>query len=645
MTSSNQNVARKTFGAGALVALAVLFIGVTILITFVLRGARIDLTESNLYSLAPGTQRIVGTIKEPINLYFFFSQEASAGSPQLRAYAQRVRELLEEMAQRSKGKLKLTVVDPKPFSEDEDRATEFGLQAVPMGARNESLYFGLAGTNSTDGREVIGFFQPDKEEFLEYDVASLIHRLSNPKKPTVGLIAGLPVDASFDQMSGRMMPGWASIQQLHEQMQVRTLAADVATIDQDIDVLMLVHPKDLGPKTLYAIDQFVMRGGKLIAFVDPQSENDPAGQQGGPMGMASRSSSLGPLLDAWGVEFDPGKVLGDRGLGLTVALRQGEEPSQHIAIIGLNRASMNSKDVVTSALDSINVMTAGTLKKKDGATVQFEPLLQSSADAELLPVARLAFLPDSRSLLEDFKPTGERYAVAARVHGKLKSAYPNGAPADVVPDAGKDANKADKPAGDHKTETAGDADLIVVADTDILADPLWVRTQNVFGQHFAMAWANNGDFVANAVDNLAGSGDLISIRGRQSFFRPFTKVDDLRRHADEQLSAKEKELDTELKDTEKKLADLEAGRSTKGSLVLTPEQEAELNRFQQERVRIRKELRDVRRSLDVEIERLGTTLKIVNIALVPALLAIGAILLALTRRRRLRAGRAAAHTG
>jgi len=632
MTTRNLTAARKTFGAGALVALAVLFIGVTILVTFVLRGARIDLTESKLYSIAPGTQRIVTSLQEPINLYFFFSQEASAESPQLRAYAQRVRELLEEMAERSKGKVKLTTVDPKPFSEDEDRAAEFGLQAVPLGARNDSLYFGLAGTNSTDGREIIGFFQPDKEEFLEYDVASLIHKLGNPKKPTVGVISALPVEGQFDQQSGRMVPGWASIAQLHEQMQVRTLAPDIGAIEQDVSLLLVVHPKELPAKTLYAIDQFVMRGGKLMAFVDPQSENDPAGQQGGPMSMVPRSSTLGPLLDAWGVTFDQGKVLGDRGLGLTVSLRQGEPPSQHVAIVGLNRESMNTKDVVTSTLDSINVMTAGVLSKKKDATIEFEPLLQSSTDSELLPVMRLAFLPDSRSLLEDFKPTGERYVVAARVHGKLKSAYPNGAP-----------EGAEK--GEHKAESAGDADLIVVADTDILADPLWVRTQNVFGQHFAMAWANNGDFVANAVDNLAGSGDLISIRGRQSFFRPFTKVDDLRRHADEQLRAKEKELDTELKETERKLSELEAGRSSAGSLVLTPEQEAELNRFQQERVRVRKELRDVRRSLDVEIEGLGTRLKVLNIALMPALLAIGAILLAITRRRRLRAGRAAAHTG
>src|SRR5262249_13569612 len=316
---------------------------------------------------------------------------------------------------------------------------------------------------------------PDKEEFLEYDVASLIHRLGTTKKPTLGLISALPIDANFDQQTGRMLQGWASIEQLREQLQVRTLATDIATIDKDLDVLMVVHPKELPPKTLYAIDQYVMRGGKLIAFVDPQSENDPAGQQGGPMSMVPRSSSLGPLFDAWGIAYDSGKVLGDRGLGLTVALRQGEPPSQHVAIIGLNRSSMNPKDVVTATLDSINVMTAGVLKKKDGATINFEPLLQSSADSELLPVMRLAFLPDSQSLLQDFKPTGERYVVAARIHGKLKSAFPNGAPAGEGPDAAK-------PAGEHKTESVGDANLIVVADTDLLADPLWVRTQNVFGQ-------------------------------------------------------------------------------------------------------------------------------------------------------------------
>jgi len=635
----NANVVRRTYGAGALLALLVLFIGVTIIISFVLRGARFDFTENRLYTIAPGTQNIVSSLKEPINLYFFFSQEATSQSPPMRAYAQRVREMLEEMQRRSRGKIKLNIIDPAPFSEDEDRAAEFGLTAAPAGPYGESVYFGLAGTNSTDGREVIPMFAEEKEQFLEYDIASLIHRLSNPHKPTVGILSTLPVDASFDQLSGRMQEGWAAIAQLREVVQLRTLAPDIAKIDADVELLVLIHPKDLPAKTLYAIDQFVMRGGKLIAFIDPQAENDPAAQQGGPMAMAPRSSSLGPLLDAWGVAYDPGKVVGDRGLGLTVRMRQNEQPAQHVEIIGLNRDSMDTKDVVTSALNSINVWTAGALKKKDGATIQFEPLLQSSGDAALLPAMQFSFMSDPQATLGNFKPSGERYTIAARVHGKLKSAYPNGAPAAEGEAAAKPA------AGDHKAESAGDADLIVVADSDILADQMWVQVQNVFGQRMMMAVANNGDFLANAVDNLAGSSDLISIRGRQSFFRPFTKVDELRRHAGEQLSAKEKELDTELKQTEQRLTELEAGRNSTGSLVLTPEQQAELTRFQQERLRIRKELRDVRRGLDVEIKDLGWWIKLLNIATVPALLAIGAIVLALTRRRRLRAGRAAAHTG
>ena len=624
---------RKTYGATALVALALLFIGMTILISFVLRGARIDMTESNLYSLAPGTQKIVSSLKEPVNLYFFFSQEASSQSPQLRAYAQRVRELLEEMSQRSKGKLHLSVIDPKPFSDEEDRAGEFGLQPIPLRAGGDSVYFGLAGTNSTDGREVIPMFQPDKEEFLEYDVASLIYRLSNAKRAVVGLLSGLPVDASFDQMSGQPQPGWASIAQLRELLEVRTLQPDGAEIPADIGVLMVIHPKELKPQELYAIDQFVMRGGKLIAFVDPQAENDSAGAQMGMPNMGGRSSTLGPLLDAWGVQFDPNQIVGDRELGLTVSLRQGQPPSQHIAIIGLNRSSMNPKDVTVSALDTINVMTAGALSKKKDATIEFEPLIQSSTNAALLPAAKFMMLPDSESLLDGFKATGQRYTIAARVHGKLKSAYPNGKPG------------AEGAAGAHLAESKENANIILVADTDLLSDPLWVRTQNVFGQRFAVAWANNGDFVSNSVDNLAGSADLISIRGRQSFFRPFTKVDELRRQAGDQLRAQEKELDQELKETEKKLAALEAGGGNQGALSLSPEQEAELQRFQHERVRIRKELRETRRSLDIEIEKLGTRLKAINIALVPSLLAIGAIFLAVLRRRRLRAGRAAAHTG
>ncbi len=629
--------ARKTWDAGALVALAAAFLALTIVATFALRGARVDLTQSRLYTIAPGTGHIVSSLTEPVNLYFFFSETASRSTPALRAYAQRVRELLEEMAARSGGKLKLTVIDPQPFSEDEDRATGFGLTAVPVGTNGEPLYFGLAGTNSTDGRETIGFFQPDKEEFLEYDVASLVYRLANPRKPVVGLLSTLPVDASFDPMTGGMREGWAAIQQTREMFDVREVARDAKTIDEQIGVLLLVHPKDLPPATLYAIDQFVMRGGKLLAFVDPVSEADrPPDPMGGMGGMgADRSSDLEPLFAAWGIAYDRQQVIGDWAHALTVSMRQGEQPAPHIAVLALGSDAMAQDDVITHGLQSVNVMTAGAVALKDGSKLQFEPLLRTSTQSAPIPASRLNFMTDPGSLLEGFKPADREYTLAARVHGRLTSAYPDGPPATEAAVAG----------GGLKS-SKGEADLVIVADTDILSDMLWIRRQNLFGQPFAVAWANNGDLLANALDNLAGSEDLISVRGRQSFFRPFTRVDELRRQADERLREKEQELDRELQDTEQKLTALEAARGDAGAgLVLTPQQQAELERFQAERLRIRRELREVRRGLDVEIERLGTVLKVINIALVPALLAVGAILLAALRRRRLAAGRAADRAG
>jgi ABC-type uncharacterized transport system involved in gliding motility auxiliary subunit len=375
-----------------------------------------------------------------------------------------------------------------------------------------------------------------------------------------------------------------------------------------------------------------MRGGKLLAFVDPVSEADrPADPMGGMGGMgADRSSDLAPLFAAWGIVYDRQQVIGDWAHALTVSMRAGEQPSPHIAVLALGADAMAQNDVITHGLQSVNVMTAGAVALKDGSPLDFEPLLRTSTQSAPIPASRLTFMTDPGSLLEGFKPTDQEYTIAARVHGRLKSAYPDGAP---VADGGA--------AGGLK-ESKGEADLVVVADTDILSDMLWVRRQNVFGQPFAVAWANNGDLLANALDNLAGSQDLISVRGRQSFFRPFTRVDELRRQADERLREKEQELDRELKDTEQKLTALEAARGDAGAgLVLTPQQQAELERFQAERLRIRRELREVRRGLDVEIERLGTALKVINIALVPALLAVGAILLAALRRRRLTAGRAA----
>ena len=627
---------RTGYGVGGLAALAVLFLGVVMLSNLGLRGMRLDLTQNHLYTLSGGTREVLAELKEPVDLYFYFSRDAAEKqSPLIMPYANRVREFLEEITARSAGKIRLHVIDPQPFSDDEDHAAEAGLQALPGNdTGGDSLYFGLAGTNSTDGRSVIPNFQPDREEFLEYDVAKLVQELANPKKPVVGLLSSLPLQGQFNPMTGQMGDTWPVLSQIEQLFTVRSLTPDLDHIDKDVDVLMIVHPKNLAPKALYAIDQFVMRGGRVLLFVDPNSGADTSGQDPqNPFAgaTANHSSDLEPLLTAWGVAYDPTKVVGDLDLGLEVRASMQGPPTRHIAILGLRRDDMDRKDVDTAALDTINVATAGFLAPRPGASTKFEPLLMSSTNAAPIPASHFNALTDPASLRDGFKPTGTRYALAARITGPVTSAYPQGAPPDPKPAAG--------PPIAHMAKSTVPANIVIVADTDLLMDYLWVQTRELLGQRIAQAFANNGDLVANAIDNLTGSGALISIRGRATFSRPFERVEALKRQADDRLRSKVLELQSELQQTETKLTELQSKRNDQSSLMMTPEQDQELKRFTAEKARVRKELRETQRGLDVDINRLDDWLKVINIAVAPLLVAIaGALILSFRRKRKSRGG-------
>jgi ABC-type uncharacterized transport system involved in gliding motility auxiliary subunit len=617
-------------GIGGLIALTVLFLGVVMLSNIGLRGMRVDLTQNKLYTLSPGTQQVLAELKEPVNLYFYFSREAAAKqAPLVMPYATRVREFLEELAARSGGKIHLRVVDPQPFSEDEDRASEYGLQSLQAGG-GDALYFGLAGTNSTDGRASISNFQADREEFLEYDVAKLINELGTPKKPVIGLMSSLGLQGQFNPMTGQMGEPWPILTQLQELFTIRTVTSEVDHIDKDVDVLMLVHPKGLAPKTLYAIDQFVMRGGRILLFIDPNSGADTSGQDpSNPLAgaMANHSSDLQPLLAAWGVDYDATKVIGDLERGLEVRTSMQSPPIRHIGILGLAHRDMNQNDVVTASLEKINLATAGALAAHPGAKTTFEPLLLSSASAEPIPAQRFNALTDPATLRDGFKPTGIRYALAARITGPVESAYPQGPPGDQKAAAG--------PPVAHQAKSSAPAAIVIIADTDLLMDYMWVQTRELFGQRVAQAFANNGDLVANILDNLSGSSALISVRGRATFSRPFERVEALRRQADDRLRSKALELQSELQQTETKLTELQSKRNDQSSVMLSPEQEVELKRFVAEKARVRKELRETQRGLDVDINRLNTWLKVINIAITPLLVAVsGVVILSLRRRRR-----------
>lgn len=608
----------------SLLVIAAVFLAAVVLSGLFLRGLRVDLTENRLYTLTAGTKAVIDKIEEPINLYFFFSEDAARDLPPLRNYATRVRELIEEMAARSNGKIRFEAINPQPFTESEDRATGFGLRSVPVGASGQSLFFGLVGTNSTDGQTIIPFFQPDKEGFLEYDLAKLISTLSDTKRPVVGLISTLEMGPGFDPALGRPRDAWVIDEELRQLFEIRRLRAPYTTIADDVDLLMVVHPKGLSDDALYVIDQFVLRGGRLLVFVDPHSEIDGPGpgSQFEAMGR-ERSSNLGKLFEAWGVRYDPAVVVLDSQLAVPVRPDPNQQPVRHPAILGLGEADMSQQDVVTSGMAAVNLTTAGRFDLADQAPVRMETLLQSSANAMLTGIENVQVMPDPSTLMEGFIATGQRYVLAARLHAeRLPTAFP------------------ERSGEGHLAESTKDVNIILVGDTDMLADRLWVQVQGFFGQRMLNPFASNGDFVVNAVDNLVGSTDLIQVRTRAIAARAFDTVDAIKRRADDRFRIKERELQAELQETERRLNELQSNPGESGALSLSPEQQAELERFESQRLRIRGELREVRATLDADIQALGTRLKLINILLMPVLVSLFAAGFALWQvRRRKRAQR------
>lgn len=599
----------------SLVLLAVLFASLSVLSGRFLQGMRADLSENKLYTLSEGTRNILDELQEPVNLYLYFSEQASRDLPQIRSYAKRVDELLSEIASRSKGKVRLYRENPEPFSEKEDEASQYGLQAVPIDTSGTTLYLGIAGSNSLDDVQTIPFLQPAKEKFLEYDLAKMISTLGNPERKTIGLLSSLPMSAGYEPTTQAMREAWVIHDQLSQLFEIENIDAQEGELPEELDVLVLVHPRDLNQALMYQIDQFVLGGGRLLVFVDPLAESD-RGDPADPMGQmqAGSSSELGPLLDAWGIEYDSSKALGDLQFGI------GSGPQRHIGIISVPAEGLNADDIVSADLETINFSSTGWFSWSEDASANVESLVQSSENAAPLDAMRLRFLSNPADLLSDFNPTGERYALGVRLSGQVSSAY------ESAPE-GLDASLHLSDSGESGIN------VMLFADTDMLTDRLWVQKQDFLGQNLASAFADNGSIVVNAVDNLLGNRNLISIRTRASSVRPFDRVTELQLQAEKKYRATEESLQQELAETERILTELQAARAEEDLLVLTPEQQNEVQRFMDRKLEIRKELREVQHDLQVDINSLGTRLKLFNIVLVPLLVIVMAVVYGLRRRQ------------
>lgn len=611
---TRRRMAWTALGLGAIILLSV-----NLIASVGLKNVKTDLTEDRLFTISDGTREVLRSIDEPITARLYFSRRLAELAPEQARYFQRVKALFEQYRDLSGGNLQLSVLDPEPFSDAEDRAVASGLRGVRLNTEGEVGYFGLVATNSTDTTETIPYFAPDREAFLEYDVTKIVYNLANPKKRVVGLMSGLPLDGGETEtpMGKRPQKPWMIMSQIRDLFEVRNVAQTVSAIPSGLDVLMVVQPTALTEEAAYAIDQYALKGGKVLVFIDPVTETNQLAMLQSP---GEGRKHLAKVLQGWGVKFDGTKVAADIRHAKRVQFgRDQDSVTEFVAWLGLDNRNINKDDVLAAGIEVLNVASAGFLEKADGATTNMQPVLQTSADASVIDATKIGMGADPLGLLRSYVPGGKQLILAARLSGETKSAFPNGKPG-AEPAVG--AAKPDaKPDPNHTT--AGAINAIVIADSDLLADQFWVSRQDLMGQEAVIPTAHNAALVLSALENLSGSNALIALRGRGVNERPFTWVEELRRNAERQFREKEQSLEARLKTAQDELAKLQTSGAS--GVVLSQKEREATDRFRAEMLDTRRELREVKRALRSDIDALDGWLKFANIALVPLMIAFGGL--------------------
>lgn len=615
----------------ALLLLALLLVGGAVLLA-PLDNLRIDLTEGKLYTLSPGSRNILQQVPQGdrVVLTFYYSEALIAEVPQLRNYNRRILEMLREYQRDAEGKLEVNLLPVEEFSEQEDMAAASGLKAMPNGS-GQQIYMGLVAEYG-DKRTNVPFFNPQKENLLEYEISQAIYLVSQKRQAKIGVISGVPMFPGMDFRTNRSRPGWLIVNHLENHFDFkRFIGLEVVKIDDDIDVLMLVHPKMLSDQTLFAIDQFVMRGGKLLVFVDPLAETDDADVELVDSGFSDKSSNLEPLFSQWGIVFDDKHVVLDLDNAHAIPVDQYGREVPHVGVLGLMEEAINRDSPVVANLQGINVGSIGHFERTPNAVTEFVPLLHSGQRSDLMESQPYALAANHGEYLRQMKHLNRQFVYAAMVTGDVDSAFANGKPA-TSDYQGEVLSKAKTP-----------LTMIVIGDTDLLSDRMWVERRDFYGEASLVPFAANGDMVINMLDTLGGSADLISLRSRVTYQRPFTRVDALEKAASDRWRAEEEKLTQALQQAQQRLDALQSQRSedddtTVGidKLVLDAKQKAELSLVQQQRTELRKNLREVQRQLNRDVERLGQQLKLINIGLVPLLITVLALVIAAIRLRRRR---------
>ena len=607
-----------------LIAVPIIFILFNIGITNLVNH-KLDLTEDKLFTLTNNTKQVISNINEPIRIQLFFSNSLSKDLPQVRDYEKRVRELLYKYVSLSEN-LKLEVLDPKPFSDLEDLANVYGVQGLQLNQEGERFYFGAVFTNSVDDSALIPFFDSSRESFLEYDLTKTIYNLANTKKSKIGIISSLPISGGF---SNERDP--ASYQQpffiksnITEFFNVEDLPKDVEAIPEEIDQLLVIHPKNLSDETTFAIDQFVMSGKGVIFFMDPFSEYENSLLPPNQRASNIPGSNLNNMFEKWGFKLDPGLLAGDINNGRKVSMGDinNQKIITYVLWLAIQDSLLSRDDIITSNLDYVFIKTAGSIVNNNtNSSLLITPLIQTSLSSMLIERSAVQFRADPEKLLKDFISSNQKLTLGARIQGNFKSSFSE-------EEFSKLKTKKEK-----YIKQVNNANIIVYADTDLLADNTWVSQQDMFGRNNATAIADNGRLVLNSIESMSGGPDLIGLRGRGTSNRPFVVVENLQKKAELAFKEKEETLQNELKETEEKLQVLQSEEGADNNNVSNVQAET-IVAFRSRIFEIRGELRAVQRVLGQDINALETRLKFINIWLMPALVFVLYIINSLILYRR-----------
>lgn len=616
---------------------------------------RADLTEKNIYTLSDGTKRIIEGLnpERPTSIRLYITQDNRLMPQWAQSYATTVQDMLLEFEKNSGGKIKLEKIDPRPNTEDEDKAVADDIQGYVVNDSGDKAYFGLA-IQSLQQKEVIPSLNPNEEATLEYQIARAVSKVSKTKRPVVGIMCPMPIAGPAFNFPGMQQPNqrppWVIVQQLRQDYDVREVPMSTDKIDDDISALIMVHPYGISEKAEFAVDQFVLKGGKVIAFLDPQCLVSKAYDSPGQMGMAptvstSPNSDLPKLLPAWGVRFDKGQMVADMNYR-TQAGRGRAVP----IFLTVDREGINRTEPITSSLELIQMFVSGSFgfDKKEG--LNYTTILESSENSELVDAS--TFEQVQREGLKTFNPDGKKKTLAVRLSGKFTTAFPNGAPADKPPgeggapkvpgesggeekkDAGApDAKKDEKPAALKEGDGAGV--VFLFADADMQYDAFALQTDGS-GRVMPVAINSNIPLLLNSVELLTGATDLIDVRSRAVTKRPFTKMQELQATVEAKYRPLVEQKQAELQKVVEQISSKGGVQQDgKGGGILRLNQ-AELKDLRDKQVAIQKDIREFQKEQNKEKDNMEMIITSINILGIPLLLVAFGITLAL-RRSSLRA--------